>query len=405
MGIIAPDLSRFSSILNASKAGGGGESIETALAATIGETAERYCMLFYDKSTMVLASYQDVAQDAVAPDLLRLYSREQIEQWKGASRLDNFANDSKIRWVWGYSLTTKQPRLVPASLVYLNYNFDDDEAAIGLNASSGLAAGLTVEEAILVGLYEVVERDAFTVAWLHRKVGPKIIVDEPDYIHTLKTRFNIDHPKVDFQIFDITLDIAIPSVFAMLRRPSEFGPTLCVSSVSRLNTRDAVRKCFRESGQGLPYFRYLQTQLKDWDPKPDYSDLLSFDHHCMLYVKRPELVPKALEFCDKVNEEVLLSQTPNRSTGRVLGDIELCVELLKEQDKEVIVVDITTPDILEVGFRVVRVIIPGLVPLHGDHRLPYFGAQRLFDLPSQLDWQQTGWDPDAGLNPYPHPFP
>lgn len=37
LGITAPDLSHYSEILNSAKAGGGGESLEMALAATIGE--------------------------------------------------------------------------------------------------------------------------------------------------------------------------------------------------------------------------------------------------------------------------------------------------------------------------------------------------------------------------------
>lgn len=407
MGIVGPDLSRFSDILNPTKAGGGGEDVEMAMAATIGEAAERYCMLFYDKNEMVFATHREVEADAPPPELLRLYSQEQVERQNATGgRLSFFTEDSKINWVWGYSLTSKRPRLVPASLVYMNYAFDDGEAVIGRNASSGLAAGYTLEEAILTGLYEVVERDAFASCWLHRKVGPRITVDDPGLQQMLTERYHADHPSVDFRIFDITLDIPIPCIFAIMRRPAEFGPALCVSSVTRLSPKDLIRKGLREVGQGLPYIRYLAPQLKDWEPAPDHSDLTSFDHHCMLYNVRPELVPDALAFCDEMEEEILFSQIPDRSTGRVKGDIEHCVEALRRCGKEVIVTEITTQDIGDVGLRVVRVMIPGLVPLHGNHNFPYLGVTRLYELPRLLDWESSGWKPpEGGLNPNPHPFP
>jgi ribosomal protein S12 methylthiotransferase accessory factor len=406
MGIVAPDLSRFSDILNPSKAGGGGETVEMAMAATFGEAVERYCMLFYDKSTMTFASYREVKEDAVSPDLLRLYSREQVERRnKAGGRQAFFDEDSKIYWVWGYSLTSKRPRLVPASLVYMNYDFDEDEAAIGRNASTGLAAGLTMEEAILTGLYEVVERDAYAVSWLHRKVGPRIVVDDPELQSMLKDRYHSEHPSVDIQIFDITLDIPIPSVFAMMRRPAEFGPALCVSSVTRLNPKDVIRKSLREVGQGLPYIRYLLPQLKDWEPAADHTDLTSFDLHCMLYNKKPEMVPEALGFYLDVKEEILLSQIEDQSTGRAKGDVERCIELVERAGYEVIVTEITTPDVEDLGFKVVRVMVPGLVPLHGNHNFQYMGVTRLHELPDKLNWKQSGWDAEAGFNPYPHPFP
>ena len=162
-----------------------------------------------------------------------------------------------------------------------------------------------------------------------------------------------------------------------------------------------MRKCLHESGQALPYFRFLLGQLGDWEPKDDFTDVTAFDLHCILYVKRPELVPKALAFADEVTDEVALSEIPNRATDRVLGDVETSIELLREQGFEVIAVDITTPDIEDVGLKVVRVVIPGLVPLHGNHNWPYLGASRLYEAPRRLGWK----NPDGPLNPYPHPFP
>lgn len=405
LGALAPDLANVSDIMNANKAGGGGENIETALAATIGEAVERYCMLFYDRDEMVFGSYREVGDAAVHPDLVRLYSREQVGRKAPEVKLEYFDEDSRIYWAWGHSLTTGGPRLVPASQVYMEYYWDDKESPVGRNASSGLAAGATLEQAILTGLLEVIERDAFTICWLYEKARGRIRINDPELEGVLRDHFHYGHPSVDIQIFDITLDVPIPSVFGVMRRPTEFGPVLCVSSVTRLKPRDAIRKCLREIGQGLPYLRFLKHQLRDWEPAADFSNLSVFDHHCTTYTKRPELIAPAMAAFDAVTEEVDFSDIPDRSTGRVLGDIELCVEMLREAGKEVIVVDITTPDIRDVGLHVVRVLIPGLVPLHGNHVFQYRGAERLHQIPYVMGWDKQGWTPEVGLNPRPHPFP
>lgn len=401
-GSLAGDISRYSGVLNVSKGGGGGDSSIRALAATLGEAVERYCMFFYDKQQMVLASYREVANEAVRPDDIRLFSQRQIESLGGRSRAHYFTEDSKIRWVWGYSLTEQRPRLVPASLVYMNYKYDEDEAVIGSNASTGLAAGLTIEEAILVGISEVVERDAFTICWLRRRPGRRIVIDDEAMRQFLAQRFLANHPKVSVIAYDVTTEVGIPSVFVVMKRPAEFGATVCVGSASRLDATEAVTKCCFEAGQALPYFRFLLGQLKHWEPAPDYSNVTSFDHHAIFYTKRPDLVPEAFEFLDHAEPAVPLSHLPRLGTGRVLSDITRSVDRLRAAGLEVIVTDITTADVREVGMRVVRVVIPGMVPMHGAHSYPYLGAKRLAQFPASGAW--SGGDPEA-INPFPHPFP
>jgi len=405
MGVMAGDISRYTDTVNSSKGGGGGDSLIGALAATLGEAAERYAMFFYDKNEMVFAPYSQIAEDAVSPDSLRLYSRHQIEALGPNARVRYFDDDLPVRWVWGYSLTEERPRLVPASLVYMNYQFGDDEPVIGRNASSGLAANLTLEEAILTAVLEIVERDAFTICWLSKRPGRKVIVDDEELQSFLRQRFHFDHPKVETLIHDITLDVPIPSLFCVIKRPTELGPTVCVGSTSRLDPKLALRKCFFEAGQGIPYMRYLLTQLDDWEPSPDYMNLTAFDHHCVFYLKRPDLVPEAFAFLDEAEGTIPLSSIRDQSTGSVLGDVQRCVELLRGAGLEVIVVEITTPDLRDVGMRVVRVLIPGMVPLHGVYKFPFLGSKRLAQFPMRGSANHGNGHGPQEFNKHPHPFP
>lgn len=403
-GVLPADLTRILPNGQSLKAGGAGDSAATALMSGIGEAAERYCGCFYDRDDVVVGSFAELAEHAVHPDPLRLFSRQQIESF-GPGGPDYFDESSRIGWVWGYSLNERRPRLVPACLVYLNYLPEADEARIGINASTGLAAGSTREEAILGALLEIVERDAFTLAWMHRQAGRRIEIDDREMQRTLDARLAADRPSVDLQIFDITTDVPIPVVFLVMKRQAEFGPVVCVATASRLSPRGAIHKCIQEAGQAFPYFRYLLDTERDWQPAADYSNLSNFDYHCLHYLRRPDRVAPAFSFCDECTERVALSAMPDHSTGRVLKDIEYCVARLDEAGYSVIVSDVTTPEVAQVGMSVVRVIVPGLVPLHGHHSFQFLGVSRLHEAPQRLGWDRRGWTPERGLNPFPHPFP
>lgn len=405
-GVLPSDLSRSlgESHGHGLKAGGAAFDAASAVASAIGEAAERHSAFFYDRDEMVLGTFRELAPDAVSPDLLRLFSREQLES-RGPRAPQYFDEDLPTRWVWAHSLTQRRPRLIPASVVYMNYHPTEGEARIGLNASTGLAAGATREEAILSGLLEVVERDAFTLAWMHQHAGRRIEVDDDDLQGLLRRRLWADRPSVDVKFFDLTTDAGIPVVFIVMRRQAEFGPFAALGCAARLSPRLALWKCVQEAAQNFPYLRYLLESEKDWQPAQDFSNVDNFDHHFLTYVRRPELVPQAFAFWDECRRQVAFSEMPDRSTGRVLGDLEQCVALLAAAGHEVIVTDVTTPDIADVGFSVVRVVVPGLVPLHTDHARPYLGARRLFDAPSKLGWERHGWRSGRGLNPFPHPFP
>ncbi len=403
-GAVLADLSRCVPGGQALTAAGAGESAMMAVVSAIGEAVERHCACVSDRDGMLLGTFRELRDDAVPPDRLRLFSREQVERF-GPRGPVYFDESSPVRWVWAYSLTDRRSRLVPASLVFLNHRPDADEAHIGLSASTGLAAGATREEAILSGLLETVERDAFTLSWMHRRAGRLIEIDDEAGQAIVRERLWTDRPSVDVRVFDLTTDIAIPVVFLIMRRRIDFGPLVCLGAASKLSPPHAIRKAILEGGQNFPLVRNLLAIDRTWEPAEDFSNLLTFDHNFLTYVKRPDFVAPAFRFFDDCADRVALSRMPDRSTGRVRSDIDYAVAALRAAGHEVLVVDITTPEIADIGFSVVRVIVPGLVPLHGTHQRPYLGVRRLFDAPARLGWDRRGCSPDTGLNPYPHPFP
>lgn len=404
------DPSRFAPIRPyRDRSGAAGFSRVEALAAALGELVERYCMRLYDAGALIVGSYRDLKNhhELLEPDRARLHSREQVDTWRARSgdptRYRFFDEDTPVGWTWGYSLTRERWLLIPAALVYIPYHARRGEAHIGWCSSTGLASGNTLEEAILSGLYECVERDAFTICWLNCVMPRRIIVDDPRVDTLLRERFGVGHPAVDLRLFDTTLDIPIPSVFALMRRPLEFGPSVAAGAAARLSQHAALRKALIEAAQCCQASRFFAQEYRDWQPRMDFSDVTRFEDHAAFYLKRPDLMSEAFAFLNRVEDAVRYSDLPDHRTGSILGDLRRCVDWLDKAGYETIVTDLTTEDVAEAGFRVVRVVVPGLQMLHGNHNWPFLGVERTYRVPERMGW--TAGIHSGRLNPYPHPFP
>lgn len=66
-------------------------------------------------------------------------------------------------------------------------------------------------------------------------------------------------------------------------------------------------------------------------------------------------------------------------------------------------VDLTPEWAKSQRLHVVKLVVPSLLPLHGDHRLPYLGHPRLAD--SHRAMPHGSKNHEYSLWPYPHPFP
>lgn len=413
IGNLVGDASRFPGVVyHKDRSGSAGRTLERALAGAIGEAVERYCMRFYWEDQLIVGSYKELSgeYELVHPDIIRLHSQAQLDAAKpetfGKYHKFLFSETTRAAWTWSYSLTHERWKLVPANMVYLPYRPRENEQHTGWNSSTGLAAGNTMEEAILGGICEWVERDAFVICWLNRMIPREIEVDNSELGAWITESFHIGRQRqMKLRIFDITLDIAIPSVLVWMERPMEWGPATFVGAASRLSPRGAIEKALIELAQCVPCCRVNLWKEADWQPREDFSDIVNFDRHSIFYQKRRDLVDTAFQFCRQVDRKVKLSAWTDHATGRPLDDIRYTVNELARHGYEVLVTDLTTDDISQIGMKAVRVVVPGLQNLHGNHNWPCLGVDRVYEIPRKLGWERFGWREEAGLNPYPHPFP
>lgn len=140
------------------RAGGTAPSRDAALAATLGEVAERYSASSPTPDGGVLATAARLGPRAVDPARFALFSSEQYA--RAAFPFRPFTHTTPVRWVEAFAIPSGAPALLPRQLVHLAWRPERDsgEVPIGYSTSSGAACGCTLEEAVLRGLLELLER-------------------------------------------------------------------------------------------------------------------------------------------------------------------------------------------------------------------------------------------------------
>lgn len=125
--------------------------------------------------------------------------------------------EQPVRWAEGQAISDAKPVLVPYDAVVLGQPPAD---LVGLSQSTnGVAAGTSLDAALLHGLCEAIERDAVCL-WGFRsdQAAAALAVDPADFddadIDALRTR--IEAVGYRLRLFDITTNLGVPAIYAVL---------------------------------------------------------------------------------------------------------------------------------------------------------------------------------------------
>jgi len=249
--------------------------------------------------------------------------------------------------------------------------------------SNGCAAGNTVEEAILQGFYELVERDAFGIWWYNRlrvpavdlaSFGDEYLASAADYY----LRF-----ERDLWMLDVTSDIGIPTFVALSRRPNAKTEDIIYGAGAHADPRTAALRAVCELNQCLTWLP--RPGSRDGRPMIDDPMALRWWRTARL-ADCSWLAPAADVPLGEASRSPVIESTDMRD------DVEHCRALVEARGMEFLVLDQTRPDI---GMPVVRVVVPGM-----RHFWARFAPGRLYDVPVSLGLRERPLD-EADLNPVP----
>ncbi|GGN99989.1 YcaO-like family protein [Saccharibacillus kuerlensis] len=375
-------------------ASGMGRTPEEANTSAVAEAVERYCSAYVQPDRTVLASWKELGTDALHPNDIPLFTAEQHADPSFPYR--PFTEDSRIRWFEAHSLTRGRNVYVPAALTWDSYQpMTSEEEAVCFGLMTGSAAGSTIEQAMLGGLLEIIERDSFMIMWYNRLQMPGIdltgsAVCEPFRALLDERRFRLD-------LVDTTSDIGVPSVFGLLRTSDgkvSFG------GAARCTLEEAVSKTLMEISQ---LYMGNKAQIYASGVPTLYADEI-IDYGMRLpYYEQPEAI-RELEFTCAAPKTRTLSPASNGDKTSHAEQLQQVIARLEARGLEVICADVTTEDARALGLHVVKMIVPGTVQLPRSERERLIGSRRIFEVPVLSGYRTSAIRPND-LNAAPHPFP
>jgi ribosomal protein S12 methylthiotransferase accessory factor len=374
---------------------------DRAIIKAVGESIERYCSGQYDVNDLVLTTFEEIEGEAVDPNTFSLYSDKQYSQEKFP--FSPITPRTPLRWSLGHSLRDDIPRWVPAAFVYVPYLFDDPREKSYFNPiSTGLACGPDIAWALYKSILEVIERDTFMIVWKNKLSVPRLdpwSSKDPFVQQLLEV---LDDVSLDCEVLYLTTNIKVPVIIVILKN-SRGIPYTTMGIGADLDPNRALTQALEEAYLTfLGMNRYAKFK-KDFKPESDFNNIKTPTLHALAHAVCPEL-RSSLKFLTSSNTQLSFDALPNLSSESKVENVKTLVNMLADKGFDVISYDLTTLDIDEVGFKVVRSVIPGMQPLDINHSRRYEGGKRLYEVPVQMGIFEK---PLCGedLNVYPHPFP
>lgn len=341
------------------RSAGKGMTLEQARTGALCEALERYSGVLRGEEFRIKATYKELRDEAIHPNSCMNFSEHQYEnreKWNQSHSDQDwvpvpFDKRRRIEWTPVWSLSRKRIKYVPTAYCYYGYRLPPERKFCRAD-SNGNAAGNTVEEAILHGFMELVERDSIALWWYNRVRRPAVNLDSfaLPYIKVLGDYYRKLGRNI--LVFDITSDFNIPVFAALSSRRKPNKPQFIMGFGADFDAAVALIRALTEMNQFLP-----PRNFEDGLCPPTDLDFLKPD---------PKLVPKNLQ------------DFRNYGSNNFRDDVETCVKLAQIHGMETLVLNQTRSD---VGLPVVKVIVPGMRSFW-----PRFGNGRLYDIPVQLGW-------------------
>jgi len=379
-----------------SKSAGKGSSPQQSEASALCEAVERYCGAFHGDEIVRrkrLADFERAGEsEAIPPNEVQLFSDLQLDD---ADRINarghpyNFVPprldpDAAIDWSPVWSLTQERHRYLPTSILYGMTEATGEGRGPGFKAdSNGCAAGNTLEEAILQGFLELVERDAFAIWWYNRLRLPEVDLASFDDTYLASARDYYYQRNREVWVLDATSDFGIPVFVALSRRTDGGTEDIIYGAGAHTDPQIAALRAVCELNQCL-----------QWVLGPAQAGVGAAVH---------DPVSQSWWRTGKLADHPYLapasgaarrggSDYPVPDTEDTQEDVEHCRALVEARGMEFLVLDQTRPDI---GMPVARVIVPGM-----RHFWERFAPGRLFDVPVAMGWRERRLT-EQELNPFP----
>jgi len=305
-------------------AGKGKEPIHARVSAMM-EALERYCAE-YRGDRMEYATYEEIGPGrAVHPE--DLFVPRKLEQGE------------KLHWTPVWDILNDEEAYVPSNAVFHPYDSLGMAVPLFRSDSNGLASGNVMEEAILHALFEVIERDALSLAEQRHDLGHRLTIGNDCAAREVLDRF--EENGIEIHLWLLDGKTGIPTVAAAADDTVTRDPAMIViGSGTHACPEIAALRALTEVAQSRG--SYLQGGRTD--PRREMV-LRKAGYERLKRINR-------MWFADA--EAVDIRDIPDVSTNRFDLDIERALQEISPYADRVCVCDLSRTPV-----PVVRVVVPG----------------------------------------------
>ncbi len=315
--------------------GGKGITRDHAKASAMMEGFERYSAERHESDETTIATLNEISDlgNYINPESLNLpkdFKKENLDSMK-------------LEWSLAKDIITDKDYYIPTNAIYHPYINNDSESLFKSN-TNGLASGNILEEAILHGIFEVIERDAWSIFELTHKNYAQIDLDsiESDIVNDTIDKFESEGIKI--KLMDFTADINVPTIAASADDTvTKDAGLLTLGMGTHLDPEVAILRALTEVAQSRA------TQING-----AREDTVRADFAREAGYERMKRINKY--YFREEDEKISLSSIENNATTSITKDLEIVKEELLANDiDKILYYDLTRP---ELDVSVVRVVIP-----------------------------------------------
>lgn len=316
--------------------GGKGITKDHARASAMMEGFERYSAERHESDETTIATLEEISSKGnyINPESLNLpkdFKKQNLDSMK-------------LEWSIAKDIISDEEYFVPTNAIYHPYIHSKDSESLFKSNTNGLASGNILEEAILHGIFEVIERDAWSIFELTHKNYSQIDLDsiESDIVNDTIDKFESEGIKI--KLMDFTADINVPTIAASADDTvTRDAGLLTLGMGTHLDPEVAILRALTEVAQSRA------TQING-----AREDTVRADFAREAGYERMKRINKY--YFREEDEKISLSSIENKSTTSINRDLEIVKdELIANDIDKILYHDLTRP---ELDVSVVRVIIP-----------------------------------------------
>lgn len=278
----------------------------------------------------------------------------------------NYSKDETSCWVECIELPSKKTKLIPAGFIYL---FNDDQFYGDMMVtpiSTGASLHDNYIDAIINGIYEVIERDGIALTWLLNNVNG-------DVSHL----FSEDEKRVfsnkflgEVKFYDVSTVEGVITICAHARANYSKNCKNVLMFCSSINFEDIKQKLKKEL---ISVMFSFYTNETSYDSKTDFTQFVSVNQSGTFMAR--DFNDQYFDFFKDVPKIDPEYHSYNRSSSK--NELNHLLALLDDENFTIYATDISCREVLDKKCCAVKVVIPEAQPISFVYNSRYLSSNRL----------------------------